>query len=179
MLPLLLHTSVLLTGSPAHVECGIAFAIDDPCRIRDCLHMLARHVHVHALITPPGSIPRLSQPPLQKRSSMVTLAAHSSTYCSFPVCARFWLAHMLWKAHFGRTFFDLAACSGPAYHCLAAPHSAAQAGQLIFALLLHIARGPSGPAHHCLAAPHSPRPERASLSFARPEQASLSYALCA
>ena len=56
---------------------------------------------------------------------------------------------------------------------------AARAGQLIIALLLHIARGLSGPAHHCLAAPHSARPERASLSFARPERASLSYALYA
>ena len=78
------------------MEYGIAFAIADPCRIRDCLHMLARHVNVHALITPaPGSIPRLSQSPLQKRPSVVTLAAHSSTYCSFPVCARSWLADML------------------------------------------------------------------------------------
>ena len=99
-------------------------SIADPCRIRDCLHMLARHVNLHALITPaPGSIPRLSQPPLQKRLSVVTLAAYLSTYCSFPVFARSWLAHMLQRAHFGRTFFNLFAGSGPAYHCLAAPHS--------------------------------------------------------
>ena len=43
---------------------------------------------------------------------MVTLAAHSSTYCSFPVCARFWLARMPKKAHFGRTFLDLSAPAG-------------------------------------------------------------------
>ena len=42
VLPLLLHTRVLLTGSPTHMEYGIAFAIDDPCCTRDCLHMLAR-----------------------------------------------------------------------------------------------------------------------------------------
>ena len=96
VLPLLLHTRVSRTGSPTHREYGIAFAIADPRRIRDCLHMLARHVNVHALITPaPGSIPRLSQLPLQKRPSVVTLAAHLSTYCSFPVSARSWLAHML------------------------------------------------------------------------------------
>ena len=96
VLPLLLHTRVSRTGSPTHREYGIAFAIADPCRIRDCPHMLARHVNVHALITPaPGSIPRLYQPTLQKRPSVVTLAAHLSTYCSFPVSARSWLAHML------------------------------------------------------------------------------------
>ena len=32
---------------------GIAFAIADPCRIRDCLPVLALHVNVYALITPP------------------------------------------------------------------------------------------------------------------------------
>ena len=81
---------------PTESRYGIAFAIADPCRIRDCLHMLTRHVNVHALITPaPGSIPRLSQPPLQKRPSVATLAAHLSIYCSFPVSARSWLAHML------------------------------------------------------------------------------------
>ena len=32
---------VLQTGPPTHVECGIAFAIAYPCRIRDCLHMFA------------------------------------------------------------------------------------------------------------------------------------------
>ena len=65
--PLLLHPCVSRTGSPTHVEYGIAFAIADPCRIRDRLHMLARHVKAHALITPaPGSIPRLSQLPLKK-----------------------------------------------------------------------------------------------------------------
>ena len=96
VLPLFLHTRVLLTGSPTHMACGIAFAIADMCRIRDCLDTLARHVNVYALITlTPGSIPRLSQPPLQRRLSVVTLAADSSTYCSFPVCARSWLAHML------------------------------------------------------------------------------------
>ena len=70
VLPLLLHTRVWLTGSPTHTEYGIAFAIADPCRIRDCLHMLAHHVNnVHALITPaPGGIPRLSQPPLQTKA---------------------------------------------------------------------------------------------------------------
>ena len=68
VLPLLLHTHVLLTGLPTHTEYGIAFAIANPCRTWDCLHMLARHVNVYALITPaPGSIPRLSQPPLQKK----------------------------------------------------------------------------------------------------------------
>ena len=105
-------TPVLKTGPPTHVAYGIAFAIAYPCRIQDCLPMLALHVNVYALITPPPwSIPRLSRPPLLRRPSVVTLAAHSSTYCSFPVRARFWLARMPKKAHFGRTF-DLSALAG-------------------------------------------------------------------
>ena len=84
VLPLLLHTRMLLTGSPTHMAYGIALAIADVSRIWDCLHMLARHVNVYALITPAqGSIPSLSQPPLQRKASV--LAAHLSTYCSFPV----------------------------------------------------------------------------------------------
>ena len=84
-----------------------------PVSLTDCLPMLALHVNLYAVITPaPGSIPRLSQPPLQRRPSVVTLAAHSSTYSSFPVCARSWLAHMSKKAYFGRTFLDLSALAG-------------------------------------------------------------------
>ena len=113
VLPLLLYTRVLQTRSPTHTVNGIVFPIPDPCRIRDCLPMLALHVNVYALITPPPrSIPRLSQPPLQRRPSVVTLAANSSTYCSFPVCARSWLAHMRKNAHFGRNFLDLSALAG-------------------------------------------------------------------
>ena len=106
-------TPVLLTGPPTHMAYGIAFAIAYPCRIQDCLQMLALHVNVYALITLQlWSILRLSQPHLQRRPSVVTVAAHLSTYCSFPVCARFWLARMPKKAHFGRTFLDLSALAG-------------------------------------------------------------------
>ena len=106
-------TPMLQTGLPALMAYGIAFAIAYPCGIRDCLPMLALHINVCALITPPpSSITRLSQPPLQRRPSVVTLAAHSSTYCSFLVCSRFWVARMTKKAHFGQTFFDLSALAG-------------------------------------------------------------------
>ena len=63
---------------------------------------------------------------------------------------------------------------------------AAGAGQLIVALLLHIARGPSGPAYHCLAAPHSTRLAASGPAYhclaaphsARPERASLPLPCC-
>ena len=69
---------------PPQMAYGTAFAIVYPCCIRDCLLMLALHVNVYAPSTPPlWSIAKLSQPPLQRRPSVVTLAAHSSTYCFF------------------------------------------------------------------------------------------------
>ena len=101
-------TPVLQTGPPTHIAFWNAFAISYPCRKWACLPILALHVNVYALITPPPwSIPRLSQLPLQRRPSVITLAAHSSTSSSFPQCVRFWLARMPKKAHSGRTFLDL------------------------------------------------------------------------
>ena len=55
-----------------HMTYGITFAIAYPRRIRECLPMLALHINVYALFTPPpGSISRLSQPPLQRMPSVV------------------------------------------------------------------------------------------------------------
>ena len=69
----------------------------------------------------------------------------------------FW-PNFLWLFCWQRASLSLPCCS---------TQRAARAGQLIIALLLHIARGPSGPAYLCLAA------------LARPERASVSYALYA
>ena len=128
-----------------HMAYGIAFAIAFPCRIRDCLLMVALHVNAYAPSTPPPwSIPRLSQPPLQRRPSTVTLAAHSSTHCSLPVCARFWLAPMPNKAHFGRTFLDLSALAGRSVSVsFLAKHGAVRDAK--FDQLLDIASRPGHP----------------------------------
>ena len=69
--------------------------------------MFTLHVNAYVLITPPPwSIPRLSQPPLQRRPSVVTPGGPIVNPLIIPCVSLlfFCLARMQKKAHFGRPF---------------------------------------------------------------------------
>ena len=159
VLPLLLRTCAAGgTAYPYNARDCLCY-----CRLvsqRHCLHTLAFHVNVYALITsPPWSIVSFFRPPLQRSPSVVTPA---STYCSFPVGG-------------DRQQFRESPFVRPERACLsfvvllylpplgraAHPRSESSAGNpVIICLLFHLptfmARGPSGPAYHCLSAQFSP-----------------------